>query len=156
MRRILFVCLGNLCRSPIAEAIATAKAGATALSGRLSLASSGTFPPWPGAPADPRAVAAGKRRGYDLSRHGARRVIPADLNTFDEIYAMDRQVLASLESLAPNASHASLRLFLDPLGDPKLREVPDPYYGNLEGFERVFDLCEAGVAAILGMDDGRG
>ena len=147
--KILFVCMGNLCRSPIATAIAMRRAAESKLPGELRFASSGTNPPRLGAPADPRARQIGERRGYDLSSHRTRRVTFLDFSAFDLILAMDRDILATLHGIAPQSYPARLGLFLDGLGNTDLAEVPDPYYGNLAGFERVFDLCEAGVAAVL-------
>ena len=147
--KILFVCMGNLCRSPIAEAIARRRAAELNLPGEFVVASAGTYPPRIGAPADPRALKIGEQRGYDLTGHRTRRVEPADFDAFDAILAMDRDILEALNSIAPPAPNARVDLFLSALGRADCSEVPDPYYGNPAGFERVLDLCEAGVAAIL-------
>jgi protein-tyrosine phosphatase len=147
--RILFVCLGNLCRSPIAEAIARRRAAPMKRCRDIVFASAGTHPLRIGAPADARARQVAQRRGYDLGRHRTRRVSAADFENFDAILAMDRGNLASLHSMAPPGCAARATLFLDPLGRAETSEVPDPYYGNLAGFEHVFDLCEAGVDALL-------
>lgn len=147
--KILFVCMGNLCRSPIAEAIAVRRAAELNLPRELRFASAGTYPPRLDAPADARARQVGERRGYDLSAHRTRRVTAADFAAFDLILAMDGDVLARLRSIAPQSSLARVGMFLDALGSAGLTDVPDPYYGNLAGFERVFDLCEAGLDAIL-------
>lgn len=149
MKSILFVCMGNLCRSPIAAAIATAMAERRGWSRKLRFVSAGTHPPRKGEAADPRARQVGARRGYDLSAHRTRAVDRKDFERFDWIYAMDEDNLAALAGLCPAGAEGRLGLFLASLGDPALREVPDPYYGNLEGFERVFDLCEAGLEAIF-------
>lgn len=119
------------------------------LDDRLSFASSGTHPPWPGSAADPRAVEVGRRRGFDLSAHKARRVSADDFALYDDILAMDRQHLAILKSIQPPNQRARLRLFLESAGDRSLLDVPDPYFGNLEGFERVFDLCELALEKLL-------
>lgn len=149
MKYILFVCMGNLCRSPIAEAIATDWAARRGLSKRITFASAGTHPPRKGEPADPRARLAGARRGYDLSEHRARRIELADFSRFDRVFAMDRDNLAVLRALCPPVNAARLGLFLEALDDAALTEVPDPYFGGTEGFERVVDVCEAGIEALF-------
>lgn len=149
MKNILFVCMGNLCRSPIAAAVATEMAARRGWSRKVRFASAGTHPPRRGEAADPRARQVGERRGYDLSGHRTRGVERQDFGRFDWVLAMDEDNLAVLAGLCPPGAEPRLQLFLDALGNPELREVPDPYYGNLEGFERVFDLCEAGLEAIF-------
>ena len=149
MKSILFVCMGNLCRSPIAEAVAVRMAARNKLERQVRFASAGTHPPGRNEAADPRARQIGKARGYDLSKHRARRIEASDFRRHDWVLAMDRQTFAALARICPPEETARLQLFLDPLGNPELTEVPDPYYGNLSGFERVFDLCEAGLEAIF-------
>ena len=149
MKQVLFVCMGNLCRSPIAEAVAKRMAVREGLERKLRFASAGTHPPRRGEPADPRARQVGKARGYDLSGHRARKLEAADFRRFDWVFAMDNQNFADLMRACPPEETRRLQRFLDPLGNPELTEVPDPYFGSLSGFERVFDLCEAGLASIF-------
>lgn len=149
MTSILFVCTGNLCRSPIAEAIARSKAQSMGLSALLSFGSVGTQPPWPGSPADRRAIEIGSRRGYDLGGHKSRRVTSDDFARYDHILAMDRYNLENLTAMAPADGQTVLQLFSEFAGLAEPMDVPDPYFGNLQGFERVFDLCEQGLANIL-------
>lgn len=149
MKKILFVCMGNLCRSPIAQAVATHLAHRRGLEKLVSFGSAGTYPPSRGAPADPRAVRIGQARGYDLSQHRTRRVEAADFSRFDLILAADEDNLQALRQKCPAEYLERLALLLSPLDDASLQELPDPYYGNSEGFERVFDLCEAGIEALF-------
>ena len=98
---------------------------------------------------DPRAISALKRRGYDGSRIRSRKVVAKDFEQFDLIFAMDSSNLAELKRICPTEHVGKLKLFLDGLGKPDETEVPDPYYGNAQGFERVLDLCEAGAKALV-------
>jgi protein-tyrosine phosphatase len=132
--RLLMVCLGNICRSPTAEAavrLAIARQGIDAV-----VESRGTAGWHVGRPADPRTVAHAARRGLDLSGHRARQLVAADLAAFDLILAMDRENLAAMTRLATSTQQAKLGLFLT--GGA---EVPDPWAGGPEGFEAVLDLC---------------
>ncbi len=133
--RILFVCLGNICRSPAAEAVMRAHAPG------LELDSAGTGAWHAGSPPDPRALAEGLRRGIDYNDLRARRVELDDYSKFDIIFAMDRQNLADLKARAPKDCTARIELFL---GD---REVPDPYYDD--SFEQMFDLIEDRVQELM-------
>ncbi len=141
MTRILVVCLGNICRSPTAEAVLAAKIRACGLDKRLSVDSAGTAAWHTGKSPDSRSQAAGKSRGYDLSGLRARAVIPADFDAFDYILAMDKNNLAHLDSMKPAHFSGHLGLFLAPLQAGL--EVPDPYHGDAAGFETVLDLIEA-------------
>ena len=128
-KRILLVCLGNICRSPAAEAALRHHAP------HLTLDSAGTGAWHAGVPPDPRAQAEGARRGYSYSHHRARKVRSTDFTDFDVIYAMDRQNVADLYAIAPERKTATISLFLDEA------EVPDPYYDD--SFAQMFDLIEA-------------
>jgi len=132
--RLLFVCLGNICRSPAADGIARSMAAFQRLDWQIDSAGTGA---WHfGSPPDARMTAAAARRGIDLHDLRARQVVPEDFLRFDFVFAMDRANLARLEEIKPSDATAALQLFL---GDG---EVPDPYYGGEGGFDHVLDLIE--------------
>jgi protein-tyrosine phosphatase len=147
--KILFVCLGNICRSPTAEAVVRAIAAREFPDVALELDSAGTADYHVGEPPDRRTVAAGRRHGYELAHLRARRVTADDFDDFDRILVMDRANLAQLERLRPGDGHASVGLFLEGVADVDVAEVPDPYHGGVEEFERVISLCETGARALL-------
>ena len=147
--RVLFVCLGNICRSPTAEGVLRGIAAREFAGVPLYVDSAGTADYHVGDPPDRRTVAAARRRGYDLSSLRARRVAPADFENFDYILAMDRANLAELEQVGQGIIGGRLGLFLEFAPELRVDEVPDPYYGGTEDFERVLDLCEAGARALL-------
>jgi len=147
--RILFVCLGNICRSPTAEGVLRALARREAPELVLEVDSAGTSDYHLGAPPDTRARAAAARRGYDLSGMRARRVEAADFERFDLILAMDRENLRALRRSAPAQVHQRLRLFLEFAPQADAEDVPDPYYGGPNGFEEVLDLVEAATRGLL-------
>jgi protein-tyrosine phosphatase len=147
--RILFVCTGNICRSPTAEGVfrhVVAKAG---LADRIVIESAGTHGYHVGEAPDPRTQQAAARRGYDLSELRARRVERRDFSDFDYVLAMDETNVQFLERLCPPEHAHKLRLFMEFGPDTALREVPDPYYGGADGFERVLDLAERASAGLL-------
>jgi len=147
--RVLFVCLGNICRSPTAEGVLRGIAAREFPALPLYVDSAGTANYHVGEPPDRRTIAAARRRGYDLAALRARQVAPADLSTFDYVLAMDRANLAELQQLALPGARAHVGLFLEFTVGLESDEVPDPYYGGTEDFERVLDLCEAGARALL-------
>jgi len=147
--RILFVCLGNICRSPTAEGVMRALAARDAPELELEVDSAGTAGYHVGEPPDPRMRAAAARRGYDLNALRARIVEPGDFERFDLILAMDRENLAVLRRRAPQVAHERLRLFLEFAPHHEREEVPDPYYGGPNGFEDVLDLVEAAARGLL-------
>lgn len=146
MKRILFVCLGNICRSPAAEAVLRAKAVERSLSVHVESAGTGGWHAGDGA--DARMVRAAARRGYALGGHRARQVAFSDFYEFDYLLAMDMKNEADLLAIAPPNRACDIRLFLDFSGGAT-RETPDPYYGGPEGFEHVLDLLEAGAEGFL-------
>lgn len=148
MKRILFVCLGNICRSPTAEAVFRHQVGEANLSDRFEIDSAGTLAAHAGERADSRMRAHAEKRGYDLTSI-SRKIRPEDFSAFTHIIAMDAQNLSDLQAMAPPGSSAELSLLLDHDPDASLREVPDPYYGGAQGFETVLDLIESASARLL-------
>jgi protein-tyrosine phosphatase len=147
--RILFVCLGNICRSPTAEAVFRAVAAREAPDMTLEIDSAGTAGYHVGEAPDRRTREAAARRGYDLSALRARVVEPRDFEYFDLILAMDRENLRALERRAPAHARERLRLFLEFAPDAGVSEVPDPYYGGPNGFEHVLDLIESAARGLI-------
>ena len=147
--RVLFVCLGNICRSPTAQAVFESLAARRGLSGEIQADSCGIGDWHTGNTPDERATAAAARRGYDLSRLRARQVRLDDFSAFDYILAMDRDNLADLELLRPTGFRGHLGLFLAFAGDGAPTDVPDPYYGGDAGFDRVLDLVESASEGLL-------
>ena len=138
---VLFVCTGNICRSPTAEGVLRQLAKQAGIAVHVESAGTGDW--HVGLPPDSRAQHHARGRGYDLSAQRARQVHAADFERFDLIVAMDRGHLRILGELCPPAHRAKLRLLVEG------REVPDPYYGGQEGFERVLDMVEAGCRDLL-------
>lgn len=150
MIRILVVCMGNICRSPMASSVLHAEVASRGWAREVSVDSAGTYAGHKGEKADPRAVALAKARGYaQITRERARRVNEKDFRQFDLILAMDRDNLMNLQNQCPEEERHKLHLFLEFAGQGVGAEVPDPYYGNAEGFERVMQLCEAGARGVL-------
>ena len=147
--KILFVCLGNICRSPTAEVVFRAVASREAPDIVLEIDSAGTAGYHVGEQPDGRTRQAAARRGYDLSALRARVVEPRDFEYFDLILAMDRENLRALERRAPPDSGDRLRLFLEFAPETGISEVPDPYYGGPNGFEDVLDLIEAASRGLI-------
>jgi protein-tyrosine phosphatase len=147
--KILFVCLGNICRSPTAEGVLRALAAREAPELALEVDSAGTAGYHIGQPPDLRTREAAARRGYDLSTLRARIVEPGDFERFDLILAMDHDNLEVLRHRAPRHARERLRLLLEFAPDGAPEEVPDPYYGGPNGFEEVLDLVEAATRGLL-------
>jgi protein-tyrosine phosphatase len=147
--RILFVCLGNICRSPTAEVVLRTLAAREAPELELEVDSAGTAGYHVGEPPDPRTRQAAVRRGYDLAPLRARIVEPGDFERFDLILAMDRENLRVLRRRAPSSAQERVRLFLEFAPDAGLEDVPDPYYGGPNGFEEVLDLVEAATRGLI-------
>lgn len=147
--KILFVCLGNICRSPTAEAVFRTVAARDAPDLPIEIDSAGTAGYHIGEPPDPRTCEAAHRRGYDLSPLRARIVEPGDFEKFDLILAMDRENLDVLRRRAPPNARERVRLFLEFAPGAPVNEVPDPYYGGPNGFEEVLDLVEQASQGLL-------
>jgi len=147
--RILFVCLGNICRSPTAQGVFQRKLEWAGLEQRVSVESAGTGAWHLGKAPDPRTQAAARARGYDLSNLRARQTDPSDFERFDYILAMDQDNLSQLQMMMPEDYDGHLGLFLDFSDHSQVREVPDPYYGEGGGFEQVLDLVEEASDGLL-------
>lgn len=147
--RILFVCLGNICRSPTAEAVFTRKLEERGLAAAVEVDSCGTLGSHLGEPPDQRAATAAAVRGYDLSGLRSRQLCDTDFQDFDYILAMDRDNLKQIRQRAGAAFSGELGLFLRWAPDLGVDEVPDPYFGEYDGFAHVLDLVEAASDALL-------
>jgi protein-tyrosine phosphatase len=146
---VLFICLGNICRSPTAEGVFRAAAERAGLGRRVRSDSAGLGDSHVGAPPDPRAIQAARNRGYDLTRLRGRQVDVADFTRFGWIIAMDNKNLRALTEMRPPDFSGHLGLLLDFAPELGVRDVPDPYFGGPEGFDRVLDLVERGTAGLL-------
>jgi protein-tyrosine phosphatase len=149
MIRVLFVCMGNICRSPTAEGVFRHLVEEAGLSMQIETDSAGTSDYQKGDPPDRRAQQAAVKRGYDLSRLRARQVRPQDFHEFDHILAMDIKNLKDLKAIYPSGGRAEVALFLDYARTAGASEVPDPYYGGVQGFEAVLDLVEDAAHGFL-------
>lgn len=147
--RILFVCLGNICRSPLAEGVFRHHVEAAGLAERFAIDSAGTGGWHVGKPPDPRTCASALERGLDIRRQRARQLEAADLQRHDLILAMDRDNLRIVRSLGEKNELSHVRLFRDFDPEPEAGEVPDPYYGGEEGFRHVFDIVDRTSRALL-------
>ncbi|MDB5522692.1 MAG: tyrosine phosphatase protein [Rhizobium sp.] len=147
-RRILFVCLGNICRSPLGEGILRTMATKRGLESRVEADSAGTGGWHHGEAPDRRSIDVGRENGVDISGLRARKIKPADFSDFDMIFAMDRSNLRDLVKIAPHDSHADIHLFMDFVSGQK-RDVPDPYYGDRTDFEAVYQMLSSGCEKLL-------
>ncbi len=145
---VLFVCLGNICRSPTAEGVLRHKLRAAGLADRVEVASAGTGEWHIGKAPDKRSQQAALRRGYDLSAQRAQQVSRADFARYDLILAMDQSNLRNLKAMQSAQGKADLDLFLRRY-DSVVDEVPDPYYDGEQGFEQVLDLIEAACDLLV-------
>ena len=139
---VLVVCTGNICRSPTGEGVLRHRAEARGLSGRVAVRSAGTHDYHVGESPDRRSMKHASKRGYDLSAQRAMQVERAHFDEYDYILAMDRGHLRILKQMAPAGSRARIGLFLEASADWHGEDVPDPYYGGPEDFERVLDMVE--------------
>jgi low molecular weight protein-tyrosine phosphatase len=146
---VLFVCMGNICRSPTAEAVFRARVEEAGLGDLIRIDSAGTHDYHIGEPPDSRMQRAAMNRGYDMSDISGRQVSREDFGRFDYVLAMDRANLAILQRLRPREAESHLGLFLEFSGQHEESEVPDPYYGGSEGFERVLDMVEDAADGLL-------
>jgi len=146
---VLFVCLGNICRSPIAEGVFRALAERAGIAERLRIDSAGTGDWHVGRPPDRRAIAAARSRGIELGHLRGRQVTAADFARFDWILAMDRYNLRTLRAMQPSSFRGHLGLLLDFVPELGVSEVPDPYAGDASDFDHVLDLIERASAALL-------
>lgn len=149
MTRILFVCLGNICRSPTAEGVLRHLAAATAPGMPIEIDSAATGDYHTGSPPDTRSQRAARRRGIEIGALRARQICAEDFHRFDLILAMDEANLRELRTLKPINSRATLRLFMDYAKDQRRSEVPDPYMGGERDFETVLDLSEVASRGLI-------
>jgi protein-tyrosine phosphatase len=148
MRSILFVCTANICRSPTAAGVFRKLLARSGKDGSFEIASAGTHDFHLGKPPFPTAVEVSRRRGYDITQHVARRIKPGDFDHFDLILAMDRANVASLTTIAPTRSKRKIELLLE-YGDRfHGEEVPDPYGGDVQDFERALTMIEDGCRGL--------
>jgi protein-tyrosine phosphatase len=146
---VLFVCMGNICRSPTAHGIFRRLVEQEGLEDHILIDSAGTHAYHIGKPPDERAQATALKRGFDLSDLRARQAAAADFEEYDYVLAMDRENHEILASLCPAGYEERLSLFLDYAPDLGIEEVPDPYWGGEQGFEQVFDMLEAASLGLL-------
>lgn len=146
--RVLFVCLGNICRSPTAEGVFRARLAQAGLHEHVEVDSCGVGHWHVGKGPDPRALAAARRRDIDISTLRARQLADSDFQHFDYLLAMDHDNLAEIEARRPANCRAHIGLFLDFAGERE-RVVPDPYYGGEQGFEKVLDLIESASDGLI-------
>ena len=146
---ILFVCMGNICRSPTAEGVFRARAEQAGMAGALHIDSAGTHAYHVGSKPDPRSTDHAARRGVDLSTQRARQVAAEDFAVFDHLYAMDKDNLARLSAACPPEHRHKLGLFMQFAARSDADEVPDPYYGGGKGFDLVLDYIEDASDGLL-------
>jgi protein-tyrosine phosphatase len=149
MVKVLFVCMGNICRSPTAQGVFEHLVAGEGLSSLIQIDSAGTHAYHVGEPPDVRATQAARKRSIDLASQSARRVTGDDFLDFDYVLAMDRNNYDDLMSLCPPDHQSKLHLFLEFATGLEEDEVPDPYYGGITGFERVLDLIEQASQGLL-------
>lgn len=148
--RVLFVCLGNICRSPLAEGVFRDLVEKEGLADRFEIDSAGTGPWHAGEAPDARMRATARRRGLDIGSLRARQIERRDLQRFDHVFVMDKHNLHDTLALDPDGDHGTrVRLFREFDPEPEHLQVPDPYTGGQEGFERVYDIVERTSRALL-------
>jgi protein-tyrosine phosphatase len=149
MIKVLFVCLGNICRSPTAEGVFRKQVAEAGLEKSIYIDSAGTHAYHVGEPPDSRAQETAARRGVDLSGIRGRRATVEDLERFDYVLAMDLENYHHLHAMAEAHHKQRIRLFLEFAAEIEEREVPDPYFGGASGFDRVLDMVEEASAGLL-------
>lgn len=147
--KVLFVCLGNICRSPTAQGVFEKRVQEAGLAGRILVDSAATGAFHVGSSPDPRTIAAAATRGYDLTVQRARQIRPEDFHAFDFILPMDRMNLGNLRAMQPKDFRGHLGLFMDFSKQKQYGQVPDPYSGGHDGFELVLDLVEDAARGLL-------
>ncbi len=147
--RVLFVCMGNICRSPTAEAVFRKMVTESTLADRIEIDSAGTIGSHAGSKPDPRAIDIGAARGYELDNLRARQVTDADFASFDFVVAMDDRNVQHLNAKCPAELKHKIELLMAFAADAEAREVPDPYYGNTVDFEHALALIEQGCSGLL-------
>lgn len=149
MVKVLFVCLGNICRSPTAEGVFRKLVDEADYGTRIQIDSAGTHAYHIGEPPDARAQQAAARRGVDLSTLRGRKAIAADIELFDYVLAMDQENYDNLMAICPSELEHKVQLFLDYAPNRAESEVPDPYFGGAGGFDRVLDMVEEASQGLL-------
>jgi len=147
--KVLFVCMGNICRSPTAHGVFRKLVEDEGYADRIDIDSAGTHAYHVGEPPDSRATRTAMGRGIDLGDLRARKVRSTDFSEFDYVLAMDRENLSLLKNSCPDEYSDRLYLFLEFAPETNTQEVPDPYYGGESGFDQVFDLVTAGSRGLL-------
>jgi protein-tyrosine phosphatase len=147
--KVMFVCMGNICRSPSAEGVFQYMVQTSGLKDYIWVASAGTDNAHAGGPADPRSIEAAHKRGFDLSSHRAQHFKKEFFEEYDYILVMDRKNHDHVMRLCPKGAQDKVHYFLDFAPQLNMKEVPDPYYGGVNGFENVLDLIEAASSGLL-------
>jgi protein-tyrosine phosphatase len=149
MTKFLMVCMGNICRSPMAQAVTMHMAERAGLARAIEVDSAGTHANRGSEPLDPRAETVLSKRGYAIAKRRSRQICERDFERYDLILAMDQTNLNDLLRICPGEHTHKLRLFLAFAQGVDIRDVPDPYFGNAQGFEHVLDLCEAAARGLV-------
>jgi protein-tyrosine phosphatase len=147
--KVLFVCLGNICRSPSAQAVFETQVTNAGLQNQIFVDSCGTAGYHMGEPPDSRSISAAENRGYKIEHLRGRKITLEDFEIFDYIVAMDKKNISIIRAMCPKNSRSNISLFLDFDAHTKLTEVPDPYYGGADGFENVLNLIESAGESFL-------
>ncbi|MDO8262698.1 MAG: low molecular weight protein-tyrosine-phosphatase [Gallionella sp.] len=149
MTKLLMVCMGNICRSPMAQAVTLHLAEQAGLAHNIRVDSAGTHAGRGSEPPDPRAKFVLSGRGYPVGKSRSRQLTERDFERYDLVLAMDHANLNDLLRICPTDHAHKLRLFLEFAQSVDVRDIPDPYYGNVQGFEHVLDLCEAAARGLV-------